>query len=80
MFGRFLFRDDNARRHKRRIIMELHENHMQYACMGWLASSPEIEIIEHDWDMLVRWTEFTNIEESTLSQQIALLDIPQLPT
>ena len=59
--------------------MELHENHMQYACVGQLASIPEIEIIEHDWDMLVRWTEFTNIEESTLAQQIAFVDIPQLP-
>ena len=59
--------------------MELHENHMQYACMGWLASSPDIEIIEHVWDVLVQWIDLTNIEESTLTQQIALVDIPQLP-
>ena len=51
--GRFLLMDDNARPHRARVVTSYLEDE-GIARMDWPARSPDINPIEHAWDMLQR--------------------------
>ena len=64
-----------------KIVMEYHENRHDYVHMQWHASSPDLNIIEHAWDMLgqaVRRQDnpAQTIEELMLALQIKWANIP----
>ncbi|GFW56101.1 transposable element Tc3 transposase [Trichonephila clavipes] len=50
----FLFMDDNARPHLANIVDECLQSE-DIIRMDWLAYSPNLNSIEHVWDMLGRW-------------------------
>ena len=49
----FIFMDDNARPHRARVVTQLLENH-GIERMDWPAKSPDLNPIEHVWDMMGR--------------------------
>jgi hypothetical protein len=51
--GHFIFMDDNARPHRARVVTQLLENH-GIERMDWPARSPDLNPIEHVWDMMGR--------------------------
>ncbi|GFX84708.1 transposable element Tc3 transposase [Trichonephila clavipes] len=53
MGAEFLFMDDNARPHRANIVDECLQSE-DMTRMDWLAYSPDLNPIEHVWDMLVR--------------------------
>ena len=50
----FLFQIDNAQPHRAHIIQDFHRAHIEYTHMEWSAHSPDLNPIEHAWDMLGR--------------------------
>ena len=77
----FLFMDDNARPHRARLVDEMLEAE-GIARMKWPACSPDLNPIEHAWDMLGRRIAARPVPPTTIPElEVALLDewhnIPQ---
>ncbi|GFW58160.1 transposable element Tc3 transposase [Trichonephila clavipes] len=82
MGAEFLFMDDNARPHRANIVDECLQSE-DITRMGWPAYSPDLNPIEHVWDMLGRRTAARQPPPTCLPElRRALLDewcnIPQV--
>ncbi|GBN41751.1 hypothetical protein AVEN_129756-1 [Araneus ventricosus] len=68
-----LFMDDNARQHRARLVRSYLESET-IPQMGWPARSPDLNPIEHVWDMLGRRIPSRSVRPGTLHElQQALL-------
>ena len=71
----FIFQDDNARPHRAHIVEDFHRRHLEYTHMDWPPFSPDLNPIEHTWDMLGKLVKKVDpkprtVEELTLELQI----------
>ncbi|GBL74499.1 hypothetical protein AVEN_235435-1 [Araneus ventricosus] len=68
-----IFMDDNARPHRARLVRSYLESET-IPQMAWPARSPDLNPIEHVWDMLGRWIAGRSVPPGTLHDlQQALL-------
>lgn len=78
----FIFQDDNARPHRAQIVQDFHERHLDYTHLDWPPFSPDLNPIEHAWDMLGRAIKRLDqqprtVEELGLELQVEWDNIPQ---
>ena len=63
----FIFMDDNARPHRARVVTQCLEAH-GIEHMDWPAKSPDLNPIEHVWDMMGRAIEELEVQPNGLQQ------------
>lgn len=76
----FIFQDDNARPHRAAVVEDFHERNMDYVHMRWPSRSPDLNPIEHAWDLLgraVRMRRPNNVEELKLALMQEWANLPQ---
>lgn len=76
----FVFQDDNARPHRAAVVEDFHERNMDYVHMGWPSRSPDLNPIEHAWDLLGRAVKMkspSSLEELKLALMEEWANLPQ---
>ncbi|GBO46617.1 hypothetical protein AVEN_153837-1 [Araneus ventricosus] len=53
--GNGIFQKDNAPRHKARVVLKWFEEHTdEFHLMSWPPNSPDLNLMEHIWDVMER--------------------------
>ncbi|GBN59487.1 hypothetical protein AVEN_99448-1 [Araneus ventricosus] len=75
-----IFMDDNARQHRERLVRSYLESET-IPQMAWPARSPDMNPIEHVWEILGRWIACRSVPPGTLHdlQQALLQEWALLP-
>ena len=63
----FILMDDNARAHRARITNRCHEE-AAIVRLDWPARSPDLNPIEHAWDMLQKAISFRQVQPATVRE------------
>ena len=63
----FIFMDDNARPHRARVVTQYLADH-GIERMDWPSKSPDLNPIEHAWDMMARSIEELEVQPNGLQQ------------